>query len=225
MTRLGHSSPELPVNSMHLEQKGPFSSCTATVGLRERKKERLRQAILVTALQLFKERGYEQTRISDIASAVEIGDATLYRYFASKEAIVNGISAMAMQMPPEQLPDVRSDVGVEEHVRAVYGGGVAAQVLAHRWIFRLAGSMPPSSNLFGSDEDVASGLRRHLESAMLQGQTRGEITTEIDAVTLTDLLASMLNTTVLGWARSDGDAELQPRIEAVIRVFFRGVGK
>ena len=216
MTRLGHGSSEL---------QGQFLNCRATGGLRERKKERLRQAILDTALRLFKERGYDQTRISDIASAVEIGEATLYRYFASKEAIVHGISAMAMQLPPEQLPDVRTDVGVEEHVRAVYGGDVAAQVLAHRWIFRLAGSMPPNSNLFSSDEDVASGLRRHLESAILEGQKRGEITTEVDAGTLTDLFASMLNTTVLGWARSDGCAELQPRIEALIRVFFRGGGK
>ncbi len=224
MTRLGHSSSELPVTSTHLEQERQFLSCRATGGLRERKKERLRHAILETALQLFKERGYEQTRISDIASTVEVGEATLYRYFASKEAIVHGISAMAMQLPPEQLPDVRTDVGVEEHVRAVYGGSVANQVLAHGWIFRLAGSLTPNSNLFSRDEDVASGLRRHLEDAILEGQKRGEITTEVDAAMLTDLFASMLSTTVFGWACSEGSAELQPRIEAVIRVFFRGVG-
>ena len=224
MTRLGHSSSELPVSSVHLERKGQILDWRATGGLRERKKERLRQAILDTALQLFKERGYEQTRISDIASAVEIGEATLYRYFASKEAIVNEISAMAMQMPREQLPDLRTDVRVEEHVRAVYGG-VATQVLANRWIFKLAGSLPLGSNLFSSDEDVASGLGRHLQSALREGQKRGEVTNEVDAATLTDLFASMLSTTVFGWARGDGSAELQPRIEAVIRVFFRGVGK
>src|SRR5688572_22350891 len=127
MARVSHSPSELPVTSIRVERKGQILDWRATGGLRERKKERLRQAILDTSLQLFKERGYEQTRISDIAASVEIGEATLYRYFASKEAIVNEISAMAVQMPAEQLPDLRTDVRVEEHVRSVYYG-VATQV-------------------------------------------------------------------------------------------------
>ena len=224
MTRLSHSSSELPVSSLRIERKGQILDWRATGGLRERKKERLRQAILDTALQLFKERGYEQTRISDIAASVEIGEATLYRYFASKEAIVNEISALAIQMPREQLPDLRSDVKVEEHVRAVYCG-VTTQVLANRWIFQLAGSLPIGSNLFGSEDEIASGLGQHLQALIREGQKRGEVTTEIDAATLTDLFASMLSTTVLGWAKGDASTELQPRIDAVIRVFFRGVGK
>lgn len=224
MTRLGHSSMELPVSSMRVERKGQILDWRATGGLRERKKERLRQAILDTALQLFKERGYEQTRISDIAASVEIGEATLYRYFASKEAIVNEISAMAMQMPREQLPDLRADVRVEEHVRSVYCG-VATQVLANRWIFQLAGSLPTSASLFGSEDDDASGLGRHLQSMIREGQRRGEVTGDIDSATLTDLFAAMLSATVLGWAKTDAPTELQPRIDAVIRIFFRGVGK
>ncbi len=224
MPRLSHSSSELQVGSVRVERKGQILDWRATGGLRERKKERLRQAILDTALQLFKDRGYEQTRISDIAASVEIGEATLYRYFASKEAIVNEISAMAMQMPREQLPDLRTDMRVEEHVRSVYSG-VATQVLANRWIFQLAGSLPTASNLFGSDDDAASGLGLHLQALIREGQKRGEITGEIDSATLTDLFASMLSSTVLRWAKGEASAELQPRIEAVIRVFFRGVGK
>jgi AcrR family transcriptional regulator len=224
MARLSHSSSELAASSVRVERKGQILDWRATGGLRERKKERLRQAILDTALQLFKERGYEQTRISDIAASVEIGEATLYRYFASKEAIVNEISAMAMQMPREQLPDLRTDVRVEEHVRSVYSS-VATQVLANRWIFKLAGALPTASNLFGGDDDAVSGLGPHLHGMIREGQKRGEITGEIDAATLTDLFASMLSSTVLVWAKGDASAELQPRIEAVIRVFFRGVGK
>jgi AcrR family transcriptional regulator len=205
-------------------RKGQILDWRATGGLRERKKERLRQAILETSLQLFKERGYEQTRISDIAASVEIGEATLYRYFASKEAIVNEISAMAMQIPREQLAALRADASVEDHLRTVYLG-VANQVLEQRWIFQLAGALPIGASLLGSDDDIASGLGPHLLGMIREAQRRGEIANEVDAATLADLFASMLSAAVLGWAKGDESAELQPRIEAVIRIFFHGVSK
>ena len=208
---------------MRMVRKGQILDWRPTGGLRERKKERLQQAILDTALQLFKERGYEQTRISDIAAAVEIGEATLYRYFASKEAIVNEISALAMQIPREQLASMRADQSIEIHLRMVYGR-VASQVRVNRWIFQLAGSLPIGGGVHVGDDDMTSGLGPHLHAMIREGQRRGEITSEIDAATLTDLFASMLSGAVLGWAKGDPAAELEPRIEGMIRVFFRGVG-
>ena len=42
------------------------------VGLRERKKARLRRQIIDTSIKLFRKRGYEATRIDDIVQALEI---------------------------------------------------------------------------------------------------------------------------------------------------------
>src|SRR6202047_5541305 len=55
-------------------------------GLRERKKARLRQQIVETALHLFRQRGYENTRIDDIGQTLEISQPNFFRYFPSKEA-------------------------------------------------------------------------------------------------------------------------------------------
>lgn len=46
-----------------------------------------KEMILEAAFQLFIERGYQNTRITDIASAVNMGKSTFYDYFDSKEAI------------------------------------------------------------------------------------------------------------------------------------------
>ncbi|MDQ6771879.1 MAG: TetR family transcriptional regulator [Candidatus Dormibacteraeota bacterium] len=58
------------------------------LGLRERKKVRTRAALQHHALLLFRQQGYEATTMSQIAEAAEVSESTLFRYFASKEALV-----------------------------------------------------------------------------------------------------------------------------------------
>jgi AcrR family transcriptional regulator len=57
-------------------------------GLRERKKQRTREAIVDAAFELFAERGYEATTITDIAAAADIAPRTFFGYFPTKEAVV-----------------------------------------------------------------------------------------------------------------------------------------
>ncbi len=52
-----------------------------------RQRERRRRAVLDTALRVFSDKGYHQTRISDIIEAAGIARGTFYIYFDSKNAI------------------------------------------------------------------------------------------------------------------------------------------
>src|SRR5579864_5366711 len=60
-------------------------------GLRERKKARLRQQIIETAIRLFRKQGYEKTRVDDIVRILEISQPTFFRYFPSKDAVLRDV--------------------------------------------------------------------------------------------------------------------------------------
>jgi AcrR family transcriptional regulator len=60
----------------------------ARVSLRERKRERTRQALVDAALELFERYGYEETTVAEIAAKAEVGTRTFFNYFPTKEDLL-----------------------------------------------------------------------------------------------------------------------------------------
>ncbi|MEV0258493.1 TetR family transcriptional regulator [Streptomyces sp. NPDC050732] len=63
-------------------------------GLRERKKQRTRDALLRVALELFTTKGYEETTVDEIAEAVDVSQRTFFRYFANKQEAAFAVQEM-----------------------------------------------------------------------------------------------------------------------------------
>jgi AcrR family transcriptional regulator len=63
-------------------------AATSELGLRERKKARLRRQIAEVALDLYRERGHDGTTVDEICRQAEISQPTFYKYYPSKEAIL-----------------------------------------------------------------------------------------------------------------------------------------
>lgn len=56
----------------------------------------VRERILVTAERLFREIGYQKTTVADIAKALRMSPANVYRFFDSKKSITSGVARRLM---------------------------------------------------------------------------------------------------------------------------------
>lgn len=113
------------------------------VGLRERKKAKTREAIQRHAMRLFREQGYDETTVDQIAEAAEVSQSTFFRYFPSKEDLVlyDSLDPLLfdayLAQPPELGPVAAFRAALrqtlEPHVRATIGPEWERQkiVLAH----------------------------------------------------------------------------------------------
>ncbi len=56
--------------------------------------------IIQTAVDLMTEHGFEGTTMKQIARAADIGDATIYKYFPTKEKLVTAVCMALAMLPP-----------------------------------------------------------------------------------------------------------------------------
>ena len=95
----------------------------APPGLRERKKARTRAAIQRHALRLFRQQGYDETTVSQIAEAAEVSESTFFRYFPSKEDVVlwDDFDPRVVEVFRAQPSGVRPVQAVRVAIREVLG--------------------------------------------------------------------------------------------------------
>jgi AcrR family transcriptional regulator len=212
-------------NRQTLRRRKKSAPTRQTLGLRERKKARLREQIIETALRLFRKHGYENTRIDDIVKILEISQPTFFRYFPSKDAVLRDVGKRGFACIVEHLKsELSNEADTAARLRRLYRA-MAREVEADRPLWQavvLSGAMDPvRSPEMREPEGIAVGLLREI---LVQGQRRGEITRVVPVLHLSEFMEGLYQTVVRQWAVDlTGPHKLGERVDSAVEFFLRGV--
>lgn len=123
-------------------------------GLRERKRERTRQAIAAAALELFARQGFHATTIPQIAEAADVSPRTVSGYFPAKEDL-------AFPEADERI------AALEQRLRSREPGETTAEAL-RAWIPEVVDTEAEQYRrraVIDADEDLCTYERRYLVRA------------------------------------------------------------
>src|SRR5919199_4627515 len=146
-------------------------------------RETREQAILDAALDVFAEKGFAASRLDDVAARAGVAKGTIYLYFASKEALFEGLIRASIVLPIEAVRRqvLARDLPAEAMLRFLFAW-MRRELLGTRRkeIVRLvlseAGRFPALAEFYHR-EVVSRGmglLRDIAERAAARGEFRGD---------------------------------------------------
>ena len=155
---------------------------------RQALQERVAAAILDAAARVLAVGG-DQASMNDVAAAAGVARATLYRYFPSRQALLDELARIAAAEAGSRLASARveelaAEEGVRRAVRALIETGDAFTVVARERV-------RPDPEQF--EERVLEPLRRLFEHAQGTGEIRGDIPSSWLTDALVGLVVSILS--------------------------------
>jgi AcrR family transcriptional regulator len=168
------------------------------VSRRERKKEETRSRIFRAAIDLFRERGFEQTTVDEITERADVAKGTFFNYFPRKDAVLGYLSET-------RLLDVEENAGrmfeearpARQKLFDLYDTAVSAyeedHSLSRYVVLELMG------RAFAPSEDIAMRWHELVVRLVRQGQDGGELRSDVDPVRLEAFLTGIYYATLYTW--------------------------
>jgi AcrR family transcriptional regulator len=190
---------------------------------RERKKQETRQRLTKAALELFREQGYDDTTVWQIAEAADVAKGTFFNYFETKEAIVPALIGWLLRQLEEEL--------LPEH------GAPASPVARIKLALRLIAEDPVTDpklarRLFAAimkhrrQLDTYPGfvLIRLFSDQVRQAQAAGEIRSELDPTQVGSLIFAAFAQQVMIWHHGYRPTPLSEMLDEAVDLLLDGIG-
>jgi TetR/AcrR family transcriptional regulator, fatty acid metabolism regulator protein len=158
-----------------------------------------RQQILAAAVRVFAARGYEASRVGDIAKEAGVAYGLVYHYFGSKDAV---LEAVFREQWGRLLLAV--DLAEETGESAPEQLELVVKIVLRSWrddpdlVRLLVREITRSPHIQDELDEIGQGFAR-LERIVVRGQEEGTFRTEIDARVAAFMLYGALEEVLTGW--------------------------
>ena len=199
-------------------------STVVKISFKEQMLQAREEAIIRVVNLLLAEKGFEAMTVDEVAAAVGIAKASLYKHFPSKEDLAAAAMVSVMRRAQDFIATQPADAAPLDNLRAVV-----------RWIMqvKLAGEMPslPSQNsklravLMGNRDyidglmEVSDVLGGWIEAA----QAQGTLNTRMPAIAILYTVYARACDPVLEFLRMGGQNSDEQIIDLVMSTCFDGL--
>lgn len=194
---------------------------------RQERKDQLRQEIRETALRLFHERGFDETRVQDVIELVGISEKTFFNYFPSKLALLETagsemVAAYRALLEHELAETTRS---VRERIAEITELWAASFASDQEFLAVVVTRTPAFFGSAGQLREEQRAAQLLLTELFRQGQVRNEIRDDADPVRLAEVLSAVLLLTTVNWLDhwwGDDGGPLRERLLKAVDVVLEG---
>ncbi len=195
-------------------------------------KEKRRKEIALATLEIFSEKGFEATSMSQIAKLAGIGKGTIYEYFESKEELI--LSAIEAWVETVQLEVDKQMEGIDdpvERLRTYAHSATAACAFDKRAIRSFIAmleivlkddeSLPQSHLISGTMHDFCEMIADILRDGVSRGVFRPEVSVDADKIAIN--LMAYLDGIAMYYYMLKDHVDLGDQIDFYLEGFLRSL--
>ena len=184
---------------------------------RERRKLEVRARILAAGLDLFRARGFADTKVSDICERADVAHKTFFNHFPSKQDLVREIAQHSIG---ELLIDIetarKEGCDTADRLARFFTGMAQRSVEAGPMFREVVTELVHVVHESGSRSEQARRIHDAFGAIVADGLAAGEVTRRHDAETLTEMILGAYYVLIFNYANLE-DFPLAEQAAAVAR--------
>jgi AcrR family transcriptional regulator len=190
-------------------------------------KEEKKKAIALASVEVFSEKGFDRTRMEDVAKVAGVGKGTIYEYFKTKDELMEGaVSILFSDMMNELMPKLQSDAPATQQLISMLEKSILSikQVgFAYRFFldYMIQISRKNSEETFVGE--MLAEYRRALAELVRKGVAEGEFRADLDPYEAVAAMAAWIDGAVFHWYTLPNTVSLEAMGKNFIEMILRGL--
>ena len=166
-------------------------------------KEQKKKDIALASIEIFSEKGFEKTRMEDVAKAAGVGKGTIYEYFQTKDELMEfAVASLFEGMAGDLMPNAEAPVSATELLISMLEKSVEAikQIgFAYRFFLEYMIRISRKDAMETFIGEMLTEYRCFLAGLLRQGMETGEFRKDIDPFETAASIAAWVDGAVFHW--------------------------
>lgn len=191
--------------------------------MREDRKKETKAQIFGKAIELFKEKGYENVTVEEIAAACGMAKGTFFNYFPKKEHVLLHWSRSQLSMT-EAIVGRHREQDMKARMRLIFGELLQPYREQGELLKVTLSETMRSALLMKEESSSIDAFQRTLAGAIDEAKEAGAFRSAWESEAIASVLVAIYFKTLLGWSvETAGGEDIAERFNAQLDVVWHGI--